>query len=87
MVAATLAAGLRTYSRCMMRIAGERLTLTESLLALLVDKVAILCWQNTEDGQRGRNLPESIYKALTEEKEEYKGFASGQDFMDEWRKL
>jgi len=87
-LAATLAAGLRSYSRLQMKMAGMKINLQESLLALIVDKLSVLAWQNTEDGQRGFNYPDSIYKALAEDNEnECYGFESGDDFMDKWRAL
>lgn len=86
-VAATLAASLRSNSRTMMKLSGEKLTVEESLLALIYDKISILVWQNTEDAKHGRNLPHSIYKMLTEEPEKCEGFESGADFMEKWRSL
>ena len=85
--AATLAAGFRNYSRTMMALAGEKISLTEQLLALIVDKLSILAWQNTEDGQHNRNFPPSIFEALTEEKEECEGFETGDDFINKWSSL
>ena len=38
------------------------------LLALVVDGINTLIWQQTKDGRKGRNRPESVYKKLTEEK-------------------
>lgn len=57
------------------------------LLALIVDGVNILTWQNTKDGAKGRNRPKSIFKGLTEEKkvDEYQVF-NGSDAFEEWHK-
>lgn len=68
MTAGALCVGLPDSSRTKRRLAGMKLTLTESLLALLVDGVNLLVWQNTKDGAKGRHRPESIFKKLTEEK-------------------
>lgn len=38
------------------------------LLALVVDGIHTLIWQQTKDGAKGRNRPDSIFKKLTEEK-------------------
>ena len=38
--------------------------LNEMLMAMLVDGINILIWQNTRDGQKNRNHPKSIYKVL-----------------------
>lgn len=80
---ATLCVGLPDFSRIKRRIAGIKIGLTDMLLALLVDGVNTLIWQNTKDGMKGRNRPESVYKRLTEEqkpKEEYEKFATVDDF-------
>lgn len=83
---ADLACGLDDDSRIKRKIGNIKLTLSQSLQALIVDKLSVLIWQNTEDGHKGRNYPESLYKALTEEKkDELKVFDSIEDF-DEWYK-
>lgn len=66
---ATLCAGLPDSSRIKRRIAGIRLSLTEVMLALIVDGINTLIWQQTKDGMKGRNRPESLLKKLTEEKQ------------------
>ena len=68
-LAATLCVGLPDSSRIKRRIAGVKITLTEMLLALVVDGINTRVWQNTKDGMKGRNRPESLYKRLTEEKQ------------------
>jgi len=59
------------------------------LLALIVDGVNMLVWQNTKDGHKGRNRPKSVYKLLTEppeeKKEQYTVFRSVDDF-EKWHK-
>lgn len=74
---ATLCVGLPDHSRIKRRMAGVKLTLTEMLLALVVDGINTLIWQPTKDGMKGRNRPESLFKRLTEEpkqKEELQTF-------------
>lgn len=63
--AAVLAAGLPPDSRIMRRLTGERIGLTDALLASALDRLKLLVWQNTEDGHKGRNMPESTYEVLT----------------------
>ena len=65
---ATLCIGLPDYSRIKRRIAGIKLPLTDMLLALIVDGINTLIWQNTKDGMKGRKRPESLFKKLTEDK-------------------
>ena len=79
---ATLALGLSKDSRVMMAMAGAKLTTTEMLLALTVDRVTTLAWMQSKDGASGRNRPKSILEELTKEKpvKEYQTFASIEDF-------
>lgn len=61
---ATLAFGLPADSRTKKKLTGQKLTLTEQLLALIVDDVRRSNWMRTKDGYKGRNQPESIYERL-----------------------
>lgn len=81
-ILSALAAGLPDESRSMRKITGRRLTLTEELLAAILDGVNLLLWQRTKDGAYNRNRPESILEKLTEKPKEKDtvGFASGEDF-------
>lgn len=63
-LAATLAAGLPPGSRVMTRLAGAAAPLPLRLQAVAADCLALLAWQNTKDGRRGRNRPPSILQAL-----------------------
>ena len=84
---AKLACGLSNDSRIKRKIANVKLTLSESLEAIIVDKLSILVWQKTKDGIRGRNIPESTYRKLEgldkKPKDELQSFATEEDFM-EW---
>lgn len=87
---ATLAIGLRDDSRIKRKMSGSKLTIDQSLLALLLDALRINNWMHTKDAQHRRNIPESIYKRLTtEEKEkkvdELRHFDSVEDF-EEWHR-
>lgn len=84
--AAALSVGLPMGSRTKKRLAGMRFDFTDMLLALIVDGINILIWQNTKDGHKNRRKPKSLYKKLTEEpekKEEYKIFRSP-DAFEAW---
>ena len=61
---ATLVIGLPRNSRVKRKLSGIDLDLNEMLIAMAVDSLNILIWQNTRDGQKNRNHPKSIYKAL-----------------------
>lgn len=62
---------------------GQRFSNEEMLLAAIADRLSILCWQNTADGQKGRNQPRSILETMTadhDEKQKLKGFDSLEEF-------
>ena len=86
---ATLALGLSKDSRVMMALAGAKLTTTETLLCLTVDRLTTLAWLQSKDGATGRNRPKSILEELTKEKprKEYETFASIADFEAARRKI
>lgn len=64
--------GLRENSRIKLKIAGQKVCIETMLLASIVDRLGILIWSKTKDGQKGRNQPKSILESLskiTKEKE------------------
>lgn len=86
---AVLAYGLHDDSRIKRKFTKSKLTIDQSLLALLVDALRINNWMHTKDAQKKRNIPESIYKKLTgtdeKQKDELKHFESVEDFVT-WHK-
>lgn len=80
---ATLACGLRDGSRCVSAI-NESKDLRTMLLAGISDKLALLVWMNSKDGQKNINRPESIVDLITgtkkEEKKDIRSFGSVADF-------
>lgn len=84
---ADLAFGLGENSRIKRKMSNVRLTLTESLQAVMIDKLSVLIWQKTKDGMKGRNIPESIYRKLEglddNKKAELQKFETEEDFL-EW---
>jgi hypothetical protein len=86
---ATLAVGLPRNSRVKRKISGIDLDLNEMMMAMMVDSLNILIWQNTKDGQKNRNRPESIYKRLMgldkKLKDELMSFDSIEEY-EKWRK-
>ena len=80
---ATLAIGLPNDSRVKMKLSGQKITLEQSLLALLLDDFNFLLWSRQK---RKGPRPKSIYKDLTEAKkpkDELMKFSSEEEF-DEW---
>lgn len=88
---ATLAVGLREDSRIKRKLLGSQLTMTEMLLAAVFDKLSVLAWMWSKDGQTGENPPESLLSALMGEKEERPGaaqaFETAEEFESEWRSI
>lgn len=89
---ATLAAGLRSNSRIMVKLSGLRITPELFTMCDIADSLRILRWWKTKDGQKGRNMPPMLLEAFsgenkTDENEEIRGFKSGEDFLKEWKRL
>lgn len=85
--AATLAMGLRPTSRIAQKIAGIPAPPDTLLLAMAVDALRVLVWQNTKDGAHGRKPPESVLQALLRGHKAERtgvGFASPEEF-EAWR--
>ena len=84
---ATLAIGLPPSSRVKRKLSNIDVNITDMLLALAVDCLNILIWQNTEDGHKNRNHPDSIYKKLLgidqKIKDDLQAFNSPEEYM-EW---
>ena len=85
---ATLCFGLRDESRVKMKLSGNRITLTQILLARMTDELSFQSWAKTKDGQKNRNRPESVLKALLEpKKDETVSFMTSDDFNKAWEKI
>lgn len=84
-----LAAGLPDESRSMRKITGRRLSLTEELLAAILDGINILIWAQSKDGKYNRNRPESILEKLAEKPKEKDtaSFESAEDFEEAKRAI
>jgi len=86
--AAVLAAGLPSSSRCVRRLTGGKLTLSETLLAATADYTRYLIWMLSRDGKKGRNRPKLLLESLREkEPSEVRSFDSGEDFLEMWGRL
>lgn len=86
---ATLSVGLRENSRIKMRMSGEKPIRNEILLAAIADRLSLLVWFMTEDGQNGVNRPESLVEMLlggTLEYSDIETFDSADAFEEEWRR-
>lgn len=88
-VLATLSVGLRDNSRIKMRLSGEKIPRSELLLAGIADRLSLLLWFMSEDGQNGVNRPKSIIDILLGEHHQggdIETFDSAEDFEAEWRR-
>lgn len=87
--AATLAAGLGSESRIMMRISGQKIKSSVIMQAAIVDRLSLLCWAQTKDAAKGRNRPKMILDTLLSERaekktEKPKNYVSGEAFLAAW---
>lgn len=87
---ATLAVGLREDSRIKMRLSGSKVPRSEMLLAAAVDRLSLLVWFLSDDGQKGQRRPASILDALMGEEpkpDNVMAFDSAADFETEWARI
>lgn len=81
---AVFSVGLRPDSRIYMAINDEKMTVEQTILAGVLDRLSILLWSKTKDGQDGVNKPMLILDSIfgnEKEKEEITSFESGEEFM------
>ena len=85
-LAATLAWGLRPDARIRLKMAEQQVPMETLLLAGVVDRLSLLLWQKTENGQKNRNSPAMLTDKLLhiEPERELKTFASGEEFRRAW---
>lgn len=80
---ATLAVGLRETSRIKMRLCNAEMPLNSLLLAAMVDRLSVLVWAHSKDGQNGKNRPKSVLALLTGKEPERQVMAF--DTAEEWQ--
>ena len=79
---ATLACGLREESRIKMKILGQKASPDTLILSAIYDRVGLLLWSLTKDGQRGRNRPKSLFRDFFSDEKEERAFDSVEDFNE-----
>ena len=86
---AVLSVGLRENSRIKMKLSGAKVQPDILLLAEAIDRLGVLVWFKTEDGQKGINRPKSIVSMLTGEEKETDiiSFETGAEFDAEWQRI
>ena len=87
---AMLAVGLREDSRIKMRIEGQRVPRSELLLAAVLDKLSMIAWFLSEDGQNNVNRPTSMVEVLLGEPSSQdsaiESFDTAEQFEQEWKR-
>lgn len=63
-MAATLATGLSMDSRIKRKLSGNPYATNTYLLAAMVDRLSLLVWAQSKDGQKGRRRPAMLTDAL-----------------------
>lgn len=89
-MAATLLRGLSNESRVKMKLTGQKIPLTQTILARIADELALIRWLNTKDAQDGTNKPKSILLSLLgedDDKEECEGYNTPEEFKAQWNKI
>ena len=80
---AVFSCGLRENSRIKMLLSNQSVSLENLLIAGISDKLSLLLWGKTKDGQKGVNRPISILETLTNQnsaKENVIVFNTGEEF-------
>ncbi|NCC60992.1 MAG: hypothetical protein EOM12_08610 [Verrucomicrobiae bacterium] len=84
---AALAVGLRDSSRIKMLLNDAPASADIMLLAAIVDRLSLLVWFQTKDGEKGHNRPKSILGAISPKESNVSAFESGEDFIKERERL
>ena len=85
---AALSCNLREDSRIKLKIANRKIGLEQILLSTIADRLGILIWQRTRNGQKNRNKPKSLLETLLGEKkrEDLEAFEDKESFEEWYRK-
>ena len=77
-----LISGLREDSRFVMRLSGQEHSMDQIVNAMILDRLSVLCWQNTKDARKGRNKPKMLGEAMLKGKKESEAesFKAAEDF-------
>lgn len=80
---AIFAIGLKDNSRIKMKMSGQLVSMETLLLAGISDRLSVLLWRQTLDGQKGRNRPTMVLDTLTIKRIKETDvivFSSGEDY-------
>ena len=81
--------GLRENSRIKMKISGTNYPLETMLTACIGDRLSILVWSKTKDGEKNRNRPKQIVGQMLgkQEEKEVLTFKSAEKFEDALKEI
>jgi hypothetical protein len=82
---ALFACGLRDNSRIKLKISGYKFSLETMMITAIFDKLNILLWAKSKDGQNGVNMPKSVFNLLNgiddHKEKEFIAYSSIDEFM------
>lgn len=87
---AVFSVGLRSDSRIKMQMSGQKVKMETLILSGIVDRLSLILWLQTKDGQKGKNYPEMVTDAFVANKKieaNTTTFATGEDFEKMRNKL
>lgn len=88
---AVLAVGLRGNSRIKMRLEERAVPVEQLLMAAVLDRLSMLVWFQTEDGEKGINRPKSMAAILLGDTQEIGGdvqsFETTEEFEQQWQRV
>lgn len=88
---AVLAVGLRGNSRIKMRLEERAVPVEQLLMAAVLDRLSMLVWFQTEDGEKGINRPKSMAAILLGDAQEVGGdvqsFETTEEFEQQWQRV
>lgn len=88
-IVAVLSCGLREDSRIKMKISNRCANTDTILFASMVDKLALLLWKDSVDGQHNRNRPKSIVEEILNinDEKEFNVYTSIDEFEDARKRI
>ena len=84
---ASLAVGLRSGSRVKIKLSESKVSPEMMMMAAIVDRLTVLVWMQTKDGQHGRNQPKPVLSVFEKPESDTISFLSGEDYERERQRL
>lgn len=88
---ARLAVGLREDSRIKMRLSGRTSTMEDLIMAAALDRLSMLVWFQTKDGNGGVNRPKSMVAVLLGEPQgttnDVETYETVEEFERAWQRI